>query len=61
MRGQLQPAFNPKYQIVQTAFNNLGVFKPAEHTIQLIDNNLVESLITQRPQVISVVVSPRKR
>jgi hypothetical protein len=45
-----QPGFNPKQQIGQPIFNSLQLFNSTEHTMQLVDNTLVASLITKRLQ-----------
>jgi hypothetical protein len=46
-----QPQTNPKYRYPTPIYNFLALFEAPNHTLQLIENTLVTSLITQRSLV----------
>jgi hypothetical protein len=46
-----RPSFNPPKEIPVRTFNNLALFEAPDYTIQLVDNTIVASLITQKTLV----------
>ena len=47
----VRPKFNPPKDFRQRIFNNLALSKITDYTVQLVDNTIVTSLITQRSVV----------
>jgi len=47
----LQPQTNPKYQFVNALYSSLALFETTNRVLQLVENTLIASLITQRSLV----------
>lgn len=47
----LQPQTNPKYQFVNALYSSLALFETTNRVLQLVENTLLASLITQRSLV----------
>src|ERR1700691_1121696 len=43
-----QPQTNPKYQFVNALYSSLAVFETTNRVLQLVENTLIASLITQK-------------
>jgi len=61
-----QPQTNPKYQFVNALYSSLALFETTNRVLQLVENTLIASLITQRslvqiqpPQPFSRLANPR--
>ena len=61
-----QPQTNPKYQFVNALYSSLALFETTNRVLQLVENTLIASLITQRslvqiqpPQPLSRLANPR--
>jgi hypothetical protein len=46
-----QPQTNPKYQFVNALYSSLALFETTNRVLQLVENTLIASLITQRSLV----------